>query len=116
MRLPLEEDSLWYRVIKSWYGLKENGWDLGCGSHWERCTSWKLICEDFDVFFFNLRYIVGNGDNIRFGRIFGWKVVPFQQDILASVGCVWERILILVGCSHLKVGISCLELTWMIGK
>lgn len=62
----MEEGFPWHRFIKSRYGLKENSWGASCGLHQEYYTPWKSICKDSELFFYNLRYIVGDGDKIHF--------------------------------------------------
>lgn len=63
-----ERGSLWHSIIQSKYGLDPNGWD--CSRTASQFTSfpWKHIILLFPLFSPYVRFIVGNGKNIRF-----WK-------------------------------------------
>lgn len=62
--------------------MKENEWDVGCGSLQEHCTPWKSICKYSDLFFSNLIYIVGDVNKICF-----W------EDLWLEVGSLSTRYL-----------------------
>lgn len=42
-RLPLEHDSMWYKVIISKYGLCSNGWDSNIATRVTYRCPWKFI-------------------------------------------------------------------------
>ncbi|KAL6548032.1 hypothetical protein OROHE_009737 [Orobanche hederae] len=42
-RFHSEEDSLWYKVIKSKYGLQENNWDVGLATRTTFWSRWKFL-------------------------------------------------------------------------
>ena len=59
---------MWHKVIKSKFGLQENGWDpKGCGSETYR-SPWKSIFSSAIYFFNRVMWAIGDGNNIRF-----WK-------------------------------------------
>lgn len=53
-------------VVKNRYVLNENGWDVDLGLYQNRCNPWLTIVKDFDSFFSNLRYMVGDGSKVCF--------------------------------------------------
>lgn len=65
-RFPLESDSLWGKVIKSKYGLRDNGWDTLSSSRVTFRSPWKFIASCLGVFEEHVYFKVGVGDRIRF--------------------------------------------------
>ncbi|KAK9927793.1 hypothetical protein M0R45_024959 [Rubus argutus] len=65
-RFPLETDSLWHIVIRSKYGLKENGWDANCVVRGSSRNPWRDISSGIDTFLGRCLLAVGKGDKVRF--------------------------------------------------
>ncbi|RVW50733.1 putative ribonuclease H protein [Vitis vinifera] len=68
-RFPRERSGLWHKVIVSIYGTHPNGWDANMVVRWSHRCPWKAIAQVFQIFPF-VRLVVGNGERIRFGKIF----------------------------------------------
>ena len=65
-RFPLEQDSIWAKVIRSKFGVHPNNWDAGVA---KRCTyrsPWKYISSLYGGFRHWVGFRVGNGSRIRF--------------------------------------------------
>ncbi|WJZ85876.1 hypothetical protein VitviT2T_005388 [Vitis vinifera] len=65
-RYPREGSALWHQVILSIYGSHSNGWDANTVVRWSYRCPWKAIAQVFQEFSLITRYVVGNGDRIRF--------------------------------------------------
>ena len=65
-RYPREGSALWHQVILSIYGSHSNGWDANTVVRWSHRCPWKAIAQLFQEFSLITRYVVGNGDRIRF--------------------------------------------------
>ncbi|RVW69397.1 LINE-1 retrotransposable element ORF2 protein [Vitis vinifera] len=65
-RYPREGSALWHQVILSIYGSHSNGWDANTVVRWSHRCPWKAIAQVFQEFSLITRYVVGNGDRIRF--------------------------------------------------
>ena len=49
-RFPREQQSLWARVIKSKYGMQNNGWDTKVVTNGSFRNPWKFISQDLNIF------------------------------------------------------------------
>ncbi|KAJ9700981.1 hypothetical protein PVL29_006352 [Vitis rotundifolia] len=65
-RYPREGSALWHQVILSIYGSHSNGWDANTLVRWSHRCPWKAIAQVFQGFSLITRYVVGNGERIRF--------------------------------------------------
>ena len=65
-RYPREDSALWHQVILSIYGSHSNGWDVNNIVRWSHRCSWKAIALVFQEFSKFTRFVVGDGDRIRF--------------------------------------------------
>ena len=75
-RYPREGSALWHQVILSIYGSHSNGWDANTVVSWSHRYPWKAIvqvCQDFSKF---SRFMVGNGEKIRFWEDLWWGDQP----------------------------------------
>ncbi|PON76438.1 LOW QUALITY PROTEIN: hypothetical protein PanWU01x14_034920 [Parasponia andersonii] len=77
-RFPKEVNSLGYKVIKNKYGLNSNQWDAAVADRMTFRSPWKAICSLYGEFFQHVKFKVGSGSGLDFGRIFGWGVTPWQ--------------------------------------
>ncbi|PON41703.1 hypothetical protein PanWU01x14_287660 [Parasponia andersonii] len=48
-RFPQEKNSLWYKVIKSKYGLQQNNWDSKMAHRTTHRSPWKFISSQYNV-------------------------------------------------------------------
>ncbi|RVW47665.1 Protein PIR [Vitis vinifera] len=71
-RYPREGSTLWHKVISSIYGSHSNGWDANTIVRWSHCCPWKTITQVFQEFSKFTRFVVGNGDKIRFWEDLWW--------------------------------------------
>ena len=67
-RFPKESYSLWYRVIKSKFGLHSNQWDSRVMGRGTFRSPWKVISSLYKEFSQLVSFKVGNGNTVRF-----WK-------------------------------------------
>ena len=65
-RFPMEQDTLWHKVIRSKYGINQNGWDTREATRVTYRSPWKFISSCYDDFFKYVQFEVGNGVIIRF--------------------------------------------------
>ncbi|WJZ97297.1 hypothetical protein VitviT2T_015910 [Vitis vinifera] len=65
-RYPREGSALWHQVILSIYGSHPNGWDANTLVRWSHRCPWKVIAQVFQEFSLFTRFVVGNGERIRF--------------------------------------------------
>ena len=65
-RYPREGSALWHQVILSIYGSHSNGWDANTLVRWSYRCPWKAITQVFQEFSSFTRFVVGNGERIRF--------------------------------------------------
>ncbi|RVW72587.1 hypothetical protein VitviT2T_011580 [Vitis vinifera] len=65
-RYPREGSALWHQVILSIYGSHSNGWDANTIERWSHRCPWKAISQVFQEFSSFTRFVVGNGERIRF--------------------------------------------------
>ena len=49
-RFPLEQNSFWCSIIKSKYGVHENGWDTNMVTRGTHRNPWKAISSGIDKF------------------------------------------------------------------
>ncbi|RVW65401.1 Isoamylase 3, chloroplastic [Vitis vinifera] len=67
-----EGSALWHQVILSIYGSHSNGWDANTLVRWSHRCPWKAIAQVFQEFSLFTRYVVGNGERIRFWENLWW--------------------------------------------
>ena len=65
-RFPLEQESFWCSIIRSKYGLNDNGWDSNLVSRGTFRNPWKAISNGLDSFKGLIRLRVGKGNKTRF--------------------------------------------------
>ncbi|RVW36770.1 Transposon TX1 uncharacterized 149 kDa protein [Vitis vinifera] len=71
-RFPRESTSLWHQVILSIYGTHSNGWDANTIVRCSHRCPWKAIAQGFQDFSKYTRFIVGDGERIRFWEDLWW--------------------------------------------
>ncbi|KAJ9691416.1 hypothetical protein PVL29_013559 [Vitis rotundifolia] len=71
-RYPREGSALWHKVILSIYRSHSNGWDANTIVKWSHRCPWKVIVQVFQEFSKFTRFVVGNGDRIRFWEDLWW--------------------------------------------
>ncbi|RVX11275.1 LINE-1 retrotransposable element ORF2 protein [Vitis vinifera] len=86
-RYPREGSALWHQVILSIYGSHSNGWDVNNNVRWSHRCPWKAIALVFQEFSKFTRFVVGDGDRIRFWDDLWWGDQPLgtQYPRLLSV-------------------------------
>ncbi|KAJ9671310.1 hypothetical protein PVL29_025144 [Vitis rotundifolia] len=75
-RFPREDSALWHQVILSIYGPHSNGWDANTLVIWSHRCPWKAIAQVFPDFSMLTRFVVGNGERIRFWEDLWWGDQP----------------------------------------
>ena len=65
-RFPLEQESIWSKVIQSKFGMHSNRWDAGVARRSTYQSPWGYIFSLYDEFWQLVRLKVGNGRRIRF--------------------------------------------------
>ena len=65
-RFPLEQESIWAKVITSKFGVHPNKWDAGVASRCTYRSPWKYISSLYGEFRHWVGLKVGNGSRIRF--------------------------------------------------
>ena len=70
-RFPKESNSLWHKVIRSKYGLQDNGWDANPSMRVSSRSPWKDISYGLQSFQECCKFEVGNGERVRFWED-GW--------------------------------------------
>ena len=82
-----ESSALWHQVILSIYGTHSNGWDVNFLVRWSHRCPWKVIAQVFQDFSKYTRFVVGDGERIRFWEDLWWGDQPlgFQYPRLFSV-------------------------------
>ncbi|RVW91546.1 hypothetical protein CK203_046140 [Vitis vinifera] len=70
------EGSLWHQVILSIYGSHSNGWDANTVVRWSHRCPWKAIAQVFQDFSKFTRFMVGDGERIRFWEDLWWGDQP----------------------------------------
>ncbi|RVW71380.1 putative ribonuclease H protein [Vitis vinifera] len=75
-RYPREGSALWHQVILSIYGSHSNGWDANTIVRWSHRCPWKAISQVFQEFSSFTRFVVGNGERIRFWEDLWWGDQP----------------------------------------
>ncbi|KAJ9693399.1 hypothetical protein PVL29_012251 [Vitis rotundifolia] len=71
-RFPRETTALWHQVILSIYGTHSNGWDANTLVRWSHRCPWKAIAQVFQDFSKYTRFVIGNGERIRFWEDLWW--------------------------------------------
>ncbi|RVW90400.1 Transposon TX1 uncharacterized 149 kDa protein [Vitis vinifera] len=86
-RYPREGSALWHQVILSIYGSHSNGWDVNNNVRWSHRCPWKAIALVFQEFSKFTRFVVGDGDRIRFWDDLWWgdQTLGTQYPRLLSV-------------------------------
>ncbi|RVW46183.1 hypothetical protein CK203_076164 [Vitis vinifera] len=72
--------ALWHQVILSIYGSHSNGWDANTSQMVTSCP-WKAISQVFQEFSSFTRFVVGNGERIRSGKICGGGTKLWELNI-----------------------------------
>ncbi|KAJ9689230.1 hypothetical protein PVL29_014744 [Vitis rotundifolia] len=75
-RYPREGSALWHKVILSIYGSHSNGWDANTIVRWSHRCPWKAIAQVFQEFSKFTRFVVGDGERIRFWEDLWWGDQP----------------------------------------
>ncbi|RVX21451.1 hypothetical protein CK203_002322 [Vitis vinifera] len=75
-RYPREGSALWHQVILSIYGSHSNGWNVNNNVRWSHRCPWKAIALVFQEFSKFTRFVVGDGDRIRFWDDLWWGDQP----------------------------------------
>ncbi|KAM0963163.1 hypothetical protein ACFX2A_022668 [Malus domestica] len=70
-RFPKEPHSLWHKVIRSKYGLQDNGWNAFPPIRGSSRSPWKDISIGSQLFLHCCKFEVGNGERVRFWED-GW--------------------------------------------
>ncbi|XP_009335445.1 uncharacterized protein LOC103928158 [Pyrus x bretschneideri] len=70
-RFPKEPNSLWHKVIRSKYGLQDNGWNANPPLRGSSRSPWKDISCGLQSFLQCCKFEVGNGERVRFWED-GW--------------------------------------------
>ena len=65
-RFPLEQQSIWAKVIISKFGVHSNRWDAVAASRCTYRSPWKYISSLYEEFRHWVGFKVGNGSRIRF--------------------------------------------------
>ena len=75
-RFPLEQNSFWCLIIRSKYGLNENGWDSRFVSRGSFRNPWKAISNGLHSFKDFIQLRVGKGNKTRFWEDFWIGTYP----------------------------------------
>ncbi|KAJ9697646.1 hypothetical protein PVL29_006989 [Vitis rotundifolia] len=78
-RFPRESTALWHQVILSIYGTHLNGWDANISIRWSHRCPWKAIAQVFQDFSKYTRFVVGDGERIRFWEDLWWGDQIFKD-------------------------------------
>ncbi|RVX05015.1 putative mitochondrial protein [Vitis vinifera] len=78
-RYPRKSTTLWHQVILSIYGTHTNGWDANILVRWSHRCPWKAIAQVFQDFFKHTRFVVGDGERIRFWEDLWWGDQPLKS-------------------------------------
>ena len=73
---PREGSALWHQVILSIYGSHSNGWDANTIIRWSHRCPWKAITQVSQEFSKFTRFVVGDGERIRFWEDLWWGDQP----------------------------------------
>ena len=84
-RYPKEGSALWHQVILSIYGSHSNGWDANTLIKWSHRCPWKAIVQVFEEFSMFTRFVVGNGEKIRFWEDLWWEGPIFGIPISKTI-------------------------------
>ncbi|RVX15688.1 Transposon TX1 uncharacterized 149 kDa protein [Vitis vinifera] len=80
-RYPREGSALWHQVILSIYVSHSNGWDANTIVRWSHRCPWKAISQVFQEFSSFTRFVVGNGERIRFWEDLWWGTNLWDPNI-----------------------------------
>ncbi|KAB2635258.1 hypothetical protein D8674_025792 [Pyrus ussuriensis x Pyrus communis] len=64
-RFPKEPNSLWHKVIRSKYGMQDNGWNANPPLRGSSRSPWKDISCGLQSFLQCCKFEVGNGERVR---------------------------------------------------
>ncbi|RVW59655.1 putative ribonuclease H protein [Vitis vinifera] len=78
-RYPRESTALWHQVILSIYETHSNGWDANTLVRWSHRCPWKAIAQVFQDFSKYTRFVVGDGERIRFWEDLWWGDQIFKD-------------------------------------
>nr|CAN67969.1 hypothetical protein VITISV_025092 [Vitis vinifera] len=78
-RFPRESTTLWHQVILSIYETHLNGWDVNTLVRWPHRCPWKAIAQVFQDFSKYTRFVVGDGEKIRFWEDLWWGDQIFKD-------------------------------------
>ena len=92
-RFPKEGQSLWFKVIKSIYGLHPNQWDSNVGALGTFRSPWKGISCLYGEFHQMVSFKVGNGNRVRF-----WEDIWLGENSFQSLYPSLFRISTLKSC------------------
>ncbi|WJZ81407.1 hypothetical protein VitviT2T_001252 [Vitis vinifera] len=67
------------KVILSIYGTHSNGWDANTLVRWSHRCPWKAIAQVFQDFSKYTRFVVGDGERIRFWEDLWWGDQPLRS-------------------------------------
>ena len=90
-RYPRESTTLWHQVILSIYGTHSNGWDANTIVRWSHCCPWKAIEQVFQDFSKYTRFVVGDGERIRFWEDLWWGDQPLRSHYLRLFRVVTDK-------------------------
>ena len=65
-RFLMEGHSLWYKVIKSKFGMSPNKWDSNMVDRGTFRSTWKAISSLYEDFHRMVSFKVGKGEKVRF--------------------------------------------------
>ena len=71
-----EGSALWHQVILSIYRSHSNGWDANTIVRWSHRCPWKVIAQVFQEFSEFIRFVVRDGERIRFWEDLWWRDQP----------------------------------------
>ena len=94
-------------VILSIYGSHSNGWDVNNIVRWSHRCPWKLIAQVFQEFSEFTRFVVRDGERIRFWKDLWWRDQP--------LGSQYPRLLRVVTDKNILISSilgSTLPLSW----
>ena len=111
-RFPLEQESMWVKIITSKFGVQSNRWDARVA---RRCTyrsPWKYISSLYEDFRHRVGLKVGTGVGLDFGMMYGTTMRRFPTVSWICTGFLWQKISQSQTCSchnlvlHITDGIS----------
>lgn len=91
-RFSYEAGSLWHSIISSKYGSHSNGWDVNLTPKSSMSLLWRNFITHYPKIAHFLRFVVGNGRNIRFWTDIWWsdQCLATSFPILFRLACLKE--------------------------